>query len=159
MAFRHLDVFDHVAGLGECTANGCPSVEEPVCGMNGRTYLNRCDADAERVPVQRKGACDIDNCPKVFAPVCGPDGQTYDNACDAEKAGPIKHLKKDGEWVDVSWDEAFDAAVRALRAQAGDEVGDARSERRVVDGAREVVVVEPGGAEQGAVRRAKCASC
>jgi NADH-quinone oxidoreductase subunit G len=32
-------------------------------------------------------------------------------------------IKKDGEWVDVSWDEAFDAAVRALRAQAGDEVG------------------------------------
>jgi hypothetical protein len=58
--------------------------------MNGRTYINRCEADAERVPVQRIGLCDLDNCPKVFAPVCA-DGVTYDNACSAEKEGVLAY--------------------------------------------------------------------
>ena len=32
-------------------------------------------------------------------------------------------VKKDGEWVNVSWEEAFDAAVHALKAQEGDDLG------------------------------------
>jgi NADH-quinone oxidoreductase subunit G len=32
-------------------------------------------------------------------------------------------VKRDGEWVDVSWDEAFEAAVSALKAQSGDDLG------------------------------------
>ena len=32
-------------------------------------------------------------------------------------------LKRDGVWVDVSWDEAFAAAHAILKAQAGDELG------------------------------------
>ncbi len=50
-------------------------------------YRNRCDAELERIPVQRQGACDVDNCPEVYVPVCSPDGETDDNACQAEAAG------------------------------------------------------------------------
>ncbi len=32
-------------------------------------------------------------------------------------------IKKDGEWVDVTWEEAFDAAVEALKAQGGEDLG------------------------------------
>ena len=32
-------------------------------------------------------------------------------------------VKRDGAWVDVSWDEAFDAAAEALRGQAGERLG------------------------------------
>ena len=32
-------------------------------------------------------------------------------------------IKKDGEWVDVTWEEAFDVAVEALKAQAGEDLG------------------------------------
>jgi NADH-quinone oxidoreductase subunit G len=32
-------------------------------------------------------------------------------------------VRKDGEWADVSWEEAFEAAGLALKAQAGDDLG------------------------------------
>ena len=32
-------------------------------------------------------------------------------------------VRKDGAWVEVSWEEAFEAAVTALKAQAGEELG------------------------------------
>lgn len=45
---------------GTCTRipEGCPDSWDPVCGCNGTTYSNRCDAQAAKVSVLHKGACE-----------------------------------------------------------------------------------------------------
>jgi hypothetical protein len=55
-----------------------------VCGANGVTYGNACEAGCEGVDVVAEGACDeACACPTVYIPVCGEDGVTYGNACEA----------------------------------------------------------------------------
>lgn len=54
---------------GECidrSACVCPALYEPVCGVNGRTYGNACEADCDGVAVASEGRCP------------GPDGGIRD---------------------------------------------------------------------------------
>src|SRR5262245_35134855 len=48
------------AGEGRCTARPqvCPDVFDPVCGCEGNTYSNRCDAAAAGVNVAHLGVCE-----------------------------------------------------------------------------------------------------
>jgi hypothetical protein len=47
-------------GPGVCTTppEVCNDLYDPVCGCDGRTYSNACDAAANRASVSRRGACD-----------------------------------------------------------------------------------------------------
>lgn len=89
-------------------SKSCPKAYVPVCGCDGVTYDNSCEADKKGVTGYTQGACKrrypadcFDTtkmnpdakCDKIIDPVCGCDGQTYPNACEAEKMGLLMYKK------------------------------------------------------------------
>lgn len=81
----------------------CETEIRPVCGCNGTTYANPCEAQyVYGVKSWTVGACEIDTaclkpvifsdsniapCDSTYAPVCGCNGVTYKNECFAERGG------------------------------------------------------------------------
>lgn len=77
----------------------CPFIFSPVCGVNGQTYSNSCQANCARVNIAYSGACltlgsgnqggnqNTCNCPLTNSPVCGNNNVTYTNSCFATCAG------------------------------------------------------------------------
>jgi hypothetical protein len=44
-------------GVCEEIPKSCTTQEEPVCGCDGRTYSNKCDAAKNSVSVKSEGSC------------------------------------------------------------------------------------------------------
>ena len=103
-------------GMCEAKPVNCLDIYDPVCGCDGITYGNGCEAALAGIRVDFEdpcpcesngdclpseycagpdGQCDAEGtceqrpeaCPAVFDPVCGCDGVTYDNSCSANVAG------------------------------------------------------------------------
>jgi coxsackievirus/adenovirus receptor len=91
----------------ECRDCACPDVYDPVCGVDGMTYGNACEAGCARVQVVHRGICEPKCEPLrclVFCPLggnIGPDGcptcecnpptscESNDDCGDGEACRPI----------------------------------------------------------------------
>ncbi len=77
---------------GRCEVRplGCPDVVAPVCGCDGQTYGNRCDAAAAGVSVASRGPC-RERCGTIVGIPC-PDGHFCElpaDTCDSADLGGV----------------------------------------------------------------------
>merc|ERR1712243_325853 len=78
---------DDYSDYGICGCNFSQMGFSPVCGMNGKTYSNKCELVCARILKEHDGPCKenpVENCSycdKSNNPVCGADSKTYANNC------------------------------------------------------------------------------
>lgn len=87
----------------QCSSQGCPRTDEPVCGSNKVTYHNKCILEKinceqkVNIIVVHQGPCKGEQqptalkacsatCTRELMLMCGTDGKTYNNKCLLEAA-------------------------------------------------------------------------
>ena len=53
-------------GSGVLCECACPEVYDPVCGVNGQTYDNACQAECEGADIGYDGECELDGAAPPF---------------------------------------------------------------------------------------------
>lgn len=71
---------------GVCASWACTAIYDPVCGADGRTYGNACEARLAHVDVAHEGECarpcaDTSECDR--GEICNPDSQRCQPPCDS----------------------------------------------------------------------------
>lgn len=69
----------------------CGTQGPAVCGGDGVTYVNSCEAEKNGATPWSQGACTT-QCIAQYAPVCFQETQQFSNACEARKAGAIPYV-------------------------------------------------------------------
>ena len=69
----------------ETKPHSCCLRYRPMCGVNGKTYDNRCEMRCDNVLRECNGECPCKDsrcrCHSRREPVCGTDGRSYPNEC------------------------------------------------------------------------------
>ena len=100
----------------KCRTQVCTQDYEPICGSDGKTYINECMLGIAScmdgkggLTVTSKGPCQMScqrPCRRNYDPVCGTDGKTYHSECylatfNCNKVTNIVEVAHEGECKEV----------------------------------------------------------